>query len=754
MAAQHSDDTVAGGSNINGGIAWTDDAVWVDLWPTGPAGFQYQFESNPNGAHNEASSENTAFAPAWESRGAATSGGYVVTMAIPLRVIHGAHPGTWRAQFVRYVRSSGRARRLVVRSVANQSRRSGSRGTARHSAGREAAVAADRASACTRWARSRAARSAAARRASAPTFRFRLRRRRPSSARCIPTIRTSRSISSRFRRRSISASTQRSGRSSRRPRRTTTTSTATSATAFERFSIRRRFRRRRKATHSKGKQGAFGLAGYDAIGDGRNDAAEALNYTSDDNHWNAALQHVVADVPGVVDVSERSRRELVQRKVSFGVCELRDRPRNQRARSGQGNWLDAGGGFINQQYALFGSYRYVGSYFNPVDGFDSHPGIAVTASTARACGRLRRRISYRRSASRDSWTATKERRLPAWRRATIKCWWISSPKARSILQLYSGSDYWRFGSELTPISQNAGFSLTYHSGMQNNLNNFPTHGSSATPTSIQWYTGNYGVGGRLDTWFRNSTIRVGNRGALTLTLDDTAQYFHAGSPNIQWFEEIAYAYQVSANSSFAIGVRRVDRLSTAAQRRRQLRRRVLEHLDRLPSALAPRRDLRRLRQSEYADHGAAGDLQADLLRRRREGDVKPSRAASGMRGMRLFASCSWLAVLYPLAASAAPVAPEDLFKLTLLSNAAISPDGRARAGRGLANERSERYATIARSSWSTLRPDALTHNVTKHLGDGDYAWMPDGRSFVFVRSVQSRSRSSIATRWRLARSRS
>ncbi len=93
--------------------------------------------------------------------------------------------------------------------------------------------------------------------------------------------------------------------------------------------------------------------------------------------------------------------------------------------------------------------------------------------------------------------------------------------------------------------------------MQNNLNNFPAHGSSATPTSIQWYTGNYGLGGRLDTWFRNSTIRVGTRGALTLTLDDTAQYFHSGPANIQWFEQIAYAYQVSSNSSFAIGVRRV-----------------------------------------------------------------------------------------------------------------------------------------------------------------------------------------------------
>ena len=45
--------------------------------------------------------------------------------------------------------------------------------------------------------------------------------------------------------------------------------------------------------------------------------------------------------------------------------------------------------------------------------------------------------------------------------------------------------------------------------------------------------------------------------------------------------------------------------------------------------------------------------------------------------------------LYPVAASATPVAPEDLYKLTLLSNAAISPDGAPRARRGGANQRSE-----------------------------------------------------------------
>ncbi len=52
-------------------------------------------------------------------------------------------------------------------------------------------------------------------------------------------------------------------------------------------------------------------------------------------------------------------------------------------------------------------------------------------------------------------------------------------------------------------------------------------------------------------------MRLGMRGALTVALDDTAQWFPASSPNVQWFENVSYAYQLSSNSSFGVGVRRV-----------------------------------------------------------------------------------------------------------------------------------------------------------------------------------------------------
>jgi dipeptidyl aminopeptidase/acylaminoacyl peptidase len=97
---------------------------------------------------------------------------------------------------------------------------------------------------------------------------------------------------------------------------------------------------------------------------------------------------------------------------------------------------------------------------------------------------------------------------------------------------------------------------------------------------------------------------------------------------------------------------------------------------------------------------------------------------------------AFLAVAFaPKVAAAAPVAPEDLYKLTLLSAAAISPDGThvlVEASRmdGPKNSYDRTIELV------DVAGGHLVHDVTKHAGDGDYAWMPDGRSFVFVRTVE------------------
>jgi hypothetical protein len=222
----------------------------------------------------------------------------------------------------------------------------------------------------------------------------------------------------------------------------------------------------------------------------------------------------------------------------------------------QGTWLDAGTAWITQHFAVAASAREIGEYFDPVDGFDSHPGIeGYGIYSARvwtfspqdflsSLGVMGVVDRYQGVTGGGTAQSDNDVLLDILTKSSID------------VQAYSGADYWRFGDVLTPISQAGGFGVTYHSGMQNNLNNFPTHGSSATPTSIQYYTGHYG-NGRLDTWYRSSTMRVGGRGSLTFTADDTAQWLPHATANVQWFDGISYAYQIDADSSFAIGIRRV-----------------------------------------------------------------------------------------------------------------------------------------------------------------------------------------------------
>jgi Tol biopolymer transport system component len=81
------------------------------------------------------------------------------------------------------------------------------------------------------------------------------------------------------------------------------------------------------------------------------------------------------------------------------------------------------------------------------------------------------------------------------------------------------------------------------------------------------------------------------------------------------------------------------------------------------------------------------------------------------------------------------VAPEDLFKMTFLNSALISPDGtHVLVESSRMNGPKNRYDRAI--DLVDVATGTLMHNVTKHVSDGDYDWMPDGRSFVFVRTLE------------------
>jgi hypothetical protein len=554
-ATQHADDTVTGGSNINGGIAWTDDAVWVDLWPTGPAGFQYQFEANPVGAHNEASTENVSFAPHWESHGERTKDGYDVTMAIPLAVIHGAHAGVWRMQFIRYVRATGdlnvwsfdpaqqnpddaaRAGSVTMASVAKQPLPSP----------RVAPYAlAEGASQTIGGSTSRVGMDFSIPVAQTASF--------------FGTLHPDYS-NVELDQQSISPTVFERTYSEVRPFFTqaanyfndfncnvcngyrTTLYTFGIPTPVEGYAF-------------EGRNGEFGLAAFDAIGEDRTDAAAALDYTSPDTHWNGSFQRVITDLPGLTDATNQAGVNWWNGKyLSFYLNDAQEYGTLVNDPS-QGGWLDAGGGWGNQKFALYGSVRKVGDEFDPVDGFDSHPGIAGYALYTERIWTFSPNdslISTGVSLFMDRYQGVQYGQAQTDNQILFDL----LTKSTVDLQLSSGSNYWRFSDVMTPVSQAAGISLTYHSGTQNNVGNFPSHGSTATPTQIQYFTGRYGLG-RLDTWYRTTTLRIGERGYLTFAVDNTAQWMPVGNPdNVQWFDSVSYSFQIDRNSSFAIGVRKV-----------------------------------------------------------------------------------------------------------------------------------------------------------------------------------------------------
>ncbi len=85
----------------NGSSVPSDDYVEVALSPSGSTGFQYAFYANPAGARYQTSSENSAYTPPWDAAVVRRDGGYTLTMRIPLKIIRSGGRTLWRAQFSR-----------------------------------------------------------------------------------------------------------------------------------------------------------------------------------------------------------------------------------------------------------------------------------------------------------------------------------------------------------------------------------------------------------------------------------------------------------------------------------------------------------------------------------------------------------------------------------------------------------------------------------------------------------------------------
>ncbi|MBD5655141.1 MAG: hypothetical protein IAI50_08150 [Candidatus Eremiobacteraeota bacterium] len=546
-------ESIAASQRTNNVGSGTDDEVWVDFWPNGASGYFYQFVATPLGTHYQYSSENTNYEPTWQSSGTVRSGGYTVTMNVPLGAIRGAQGGGgWRAQFVRLVHATGEIQVWTGGSAQTNPDDLAYAGTLTMPPSDVA--------------------------------------NRPQPRAALYALGTVAS-------KTIGGSTSRSGADLSLPITPTASLYATihpdfsnveldqqsiSPTAFQRYysEVRPFFTQGanfynnlncdvcpsiqelytpaiptpRDGYALEGQQGRLGFGTFDAVGDDRNDLASSFDYTSTDLKWNATLQRVSVTTPTVVDDVTTTGLSYYDRKHVSAYFDYGSDAGTNVLQPDDAQRYDFGGGWGSQTFAAFGSTRKVGDYYDPVDGFVQHPGIAGYSLY-----------------SNKLWLGTGGSKLLSFSLGGLIDRYHGNDGAldqtdntllfdvltKSLIDLNisSGSNYLRLADGVfAPVSQN-GIGLTYHSGSQNNAGNFGQHGSSATPTSISYNTGSYGDG-RLDTWLRSTTMRAGMRGTLTLEVDDTQQRFAALPGNTQWFERLGYAYQLGPDSSFAVGLRR------------------------------------------------------------------------------------------------------------------------------------------------------------------------------------------------------
>jgi hypothetical protein len=532
----------------------TDDEVWVDFWPNGNSGFYYQFAANSNGTRWQYSSENTAYSPTWTSFGAASGNDFVVTMKIPIKVMRGSGGGSqWKVQFVRIIRSTGE-RQIWTYGAAQTN---GDDVTF-------AGVMTGMAPAVASRAKPRIALYGLG---AAGSSKAGLTTSRMGGDFSVPVTATSSiygTIHPDFSnvevdQQSISPTAYQRSFNEVRPFFTQ------GANFYDNFSCDAcpfvaqlytpAIPTPRDGYAFEGKQGNFSFAGFDAVGDHRNDGAANVAWRSSDNHWRISAQSVAANLPGVtdhVDTTGISWTDTTHLSAYFdygsdGGTNVLAGNRAQR--------YDGGAYYHTNTFGFAASARRVGQYYEPVDGFVQHADIAGYALYENKVWLFDKK-SWLNSIQFGSFIDRYHNDAGALNQTDNNLFLDVLTQGRIDVNLNTGSSYLLLGSGVfTPISQN-GVAVTWHSGTFNDPGSNGFHGSSATPTSISYNTGRFGPG-RVDTWFRSSTMRVGSRGTLSLEADDTRGYEDGGATNVQWLERASYAYATGANSSLAFGVRRI-----------------------------------------------------------------------------------------------------------------------------------------------------------------------------------------------------
>jgi hypothetical protein len=514
-----------------------DDEVVIALWPNGSAGFTYDFISTPLGTRYQGSSENSSYEPRWDAVGKVMTGRYTVTMRVPLAAMHGASRDRWMIQLGRYEPTTGS---LYLWSGGPNVNGTTDMNYARPLRGM-ASIAAARPEARFGFYGLGAV---AAPSAGGSTTRGGL----DASIPITPTTSFVATIHPDFSnvendQQSISPTAFRRYYSETRP---FFTQGANAYNYMECDACPNEYSLYTPAIPTprdgyaiEGKEGPLTFGGFDAVGDGRIDTAQAVTFKTPSRNTFVSAQRVSVDMPGFRDDAMQYAIKVDDLKHLFAYANYGSESGSNVSDPAQAHFGEIGGGYYGPNSFTGGGFRKVGAQYAPFDGFFSFSDIAgfgiFSNHTWTTHGGKFKTITASASADRYHGAQGLDVSDNALGLDMV---------TRKLIEFSttSSSSYALISGVMTPLTQNQ-TSVTFASG-------------TSTPTTFAYSTGRYGDG-RLDGLTRQTTIALGHRVFLSLTANDNRQYFRDRPANIQWFERVSLAYQTGPESSFAFGVRRI-----------------------------------------------------------------------------------------------------------------------------------------------------------------------------------------------------
>lgn len=188
------------------------------------------------------------------------------------------------------------------------------------------------------------------------------------------------------------------------------------------------------------------------------------------------------------------------------------------------------------------SFRKVGAYYSPVDGYVQQTDLAGFDATANNTWYLNPKAFITSVVGYLNYDRYANSRGQADLFDDQAAVGITFGQ-RTHVRLQTGSDYTMLpNGNFVPVNQNGvNLTLNYH---------------TAYPVSLSYFTGRFGPG-RVDAWTRSVTIPTTRRSALTVEADDDVQFLDVGRRNVLWLNRASFAFQTGKDSSFAVGVRRI-----------------------------------------------------------------------------------------------------------------------------------------------------------------------------------------------------